>query len=107
MKNANQNNPGQQGFPLTISASVDEVNFLQDLVEKLAYRRENSPYIRRPMPCGQVAVDTSSLEAYISGTIDIAGDGENMHIPYTTCFMFTCIKGRRDNYNLSWSNSLS
>ena len=86
---------------LQINARVDEPEFVQNLVERLAYGKE-------PMPEGQKALETSSTETYVSGTVTIDMDGRStINMPFITCFMFTCIKGKAEPYQLIWSSSLS
>lgn len=96
-----------QPTPLAISAAIDEAPFLKDLVEKLAYRRADPGYSYELMPRGCKAIETSSLEAFVSGTLHVAGDGNFIQMPFVSCFLFTCIKTRKGEYTLSWSSSLS
>lgn len=94
---------------LHISAAFDQPEFLQNLVEKLAYRRYDVGFSGLPMPAGYKGLETSSTEAYVSGTmaIDTNQDPEHIDMPFITCFLFTCIKGEGDPYKLIWSTSLS
>ena len=99
---------------LHITASFDQPEFLQNLVEKLAYRRYEIGYGNEKMPRGWKALETSSTETYVSGTIDLdfsTGNNESVderiHMPFITCFLFTCIKGKNEPYQLNWSTSLS
>lgn len=93
---------------LHISASFDQPEFVQNLVERLAYRRYDIGYSNEKVPEGFKALETSSTETYVSGTlaIDAAGNAP-IQMPFITCFMFTCIKGKTDPYQLIWSCSLS
>ncbi len=98
--------------PLHISASFDQPELVQNLVERLAYRRYDLGYGNLDMPVGLKAVETSSTETYVSGTIalDFNEKGykkEHINMPFITCFLFTCIKGKSDPYQLIWSCSLS
>lgn len=93
---------------LHISATFDQPEFLQTLVEKLAYRRYEFGFSKLPVPRGLKALETSSTEAYVSGTVAIdIDDKEKINMPFITCFLFTCIKGYGDPYKLIWSTSLS
>ena len=98
---------------LHISATFDQPEFLQNLVERLAYRRYELGFSKQAMPHGLKALETSSTETYVSGTmsIDMTSDAgskeDSIHMPFITCFMFTCIKGKTDPYQLIWSSSLS
>jgi len=93
---------------LHISATFDEPAFVQNLVEQLAYRRYELGYGNVQVPRGFKAIETSSTETYVSGTlaIDIT-DEEPLNMPFITCFIFTCVKGKTDPYQLIWSSSLN
>jgi hypothetical protein len=92
-----------------VSASFDQPEFIQTLVERLAYRRYDLGFENEKMPAGLKAVETSSTETYVSGTmaIDFTIGEEHINMPFITCFLFTCIKGKSDPYQLIWSSSLS
>ena len=93
---------------LHISASFDEPEFVQNLVERLAYRRYEMGFSKQLMPRGLKAIETSSTETYVSGTMAIdAVNNDHVNMPFITCFMFTCIKGPSEPYQLIWSSSLS
>jgi len=94
---------------LHISASFDEPDFVQNLVERLAYRRYELGYSKQQIPRGLKALETSSTEAYVSGTlaIDFADGQVPINMPFITCFLFTCIKGKTDPYQLIWSCSMN
>ena len=98
---------------LHISAAFDKPEFVQNLVEGLAYRRFEFCYGNEKMPPGFKALETSTIETYVSGTIaiDLPADTETgeerINMPFITCFLFTCIKGKTDPYQLIWSSSLS
>src|SRR6187551_3629330 len=94
---------------LHISAAFDQPEFIQNLVERLAYRRYELGFENERMPAGLKAVETSSTETYVSGTMSInfANGEEHINTPFITCFLFTCMKGKSDPYQLIWSSSLS
>ncbi len=98
---------------LHISAAFDQPEFLQNLVEKLAYRRYEFGFSKLGMPRGLKALETSSTEAYVSGTValefpaDTETGEEKINMPFINCFLFTCIKGHGDPYKMIWSTSLS
>ena len=94
---------------LHISASFDQPQFVQNLVEQLAYRRYDLGYSKQQMPAGLKALETSTTETYVSGTlgINIENSPEHINMPFITCFLFTCIKGKTDPYQLIWASSLS
>jgi hypothetical protein len=93
---------------LHINAVFDEPEFVQNLVERLAYRRYDLGYGNEKMPRGLKALETSSTETYVSGTVEIDGENDEIiRMPFITAFNFTCIKGKSDPYQLIWSSSLS
>ena len=93
---------------LHISAFFDEPEFVQNLVERLAYRRNELGYGNQTMPRGLKAIETSTTETYVSGTMAIETDNnEHIDMPFITSFIFTCIKGKSEPYQLIWSSSLS
>ena len=92
---------------LHITATIDQPGFLEDLVEKLAYRRYDIGYGKQKMPDNREALETSSTDTYVSGTMAMDDLGEQFNVPFITRFVFTCIKGKDSVYKLAWSSSLS
>jgi hypothetical protein len=98
---------------LHINAAFDQPELVQNLVEKLACRRYELGFSKQMMPPGFKALETSSTETYVSGTmaLDFPADSElceeQINMPFITCFAFTCIKGKSDPYQLTWGSSLS
>lgn len=92
---------------LQISTSLDQPALLENMVEQLAYRRYDTGYGNETMPTGHKALETSSTETYLSGTLLIDEDAENIQMPFITSFLFTCIKGKNDPYKIAWVTSLS
>ena len=98
---------------LHISAAFDQPEFVQNLVERLAYRRYELGFDKQTMPPGFKALETSSTETYVTGTLaldfpaDTEPGTERINMPFITAFLFTCIKGKSDPYQLIWSSSLS
>jgi N-methylhydantoinase B/oxoprolinase/acetone carboxylase alpha subunit len=98
---------------LHISITLHQPGLLENLVEKLAYRRYETGYGKEKMPEGWAALETSSTEAYVCGTMALDFTGthetseEHINMPFITSFLFTCIKGEKEPYQLIWSTSLS
>ena len=98
---------------LHITAAFDQPEFLQDLVEQLAYKRIDIGYGKEKLPGGWTAIETSSNETYVSGTLGIddqEGAKENpdsIQAPFITSFLFTCMKGAKEPYQLIWSSCMS
>ncbi len=92
---------------LQIIATIDQPGLLEDMVEKLAYRHYDLGYGKQKMPGNREALETSSTETYVSGIVAMDDSGEQINMPFITCFVFTCIKGKDSAYKLGWSSSLS
>lgn len=96
-----------------ISASFDQPEFLQDLVERLAGRRYETGFRSQTIPSKHNSFESSTIETYVSGIIGIdipveteTGE-ERINMPFTTSFLFTCIKGKQKNFKMEWVLSLS
>jgi len=96
---------------LHITATLDQPELLENLVEKLASRRYDIGYSREIVPQDWQALETSSTETYVSGTLSFGGvtinDDASINMPFITSMLFTCIKEKEGNYRLLWSSSLS
>ena len=92
---------------LHITAILDQPGLLEDLVEKLADRRYDLGYSNATVPTPFQAIETSSTETYVSGTVSLAVNDELINMPFITSFAFTCTKTRKDAYKLGWGSSLS
>jgi hypothetical protein len=96
---------------VNIIATLDQPELLENLIEKLASRRYDIGYSNEVVPKDWQAVETSSTEAYVSGTLSFSGlidnDDASINMPFITSMLFTCIKGKKDGYHLLWSSSLS
>ena len=93
---------------LHLTASVDKPDLLEDIIEKLATRRYDIGYGQARVPNTWEAIETSSVESYMSGTVEFDyNESQRIRIPYITCFVFSCTKVGCDPYDLSWSISLS
>ena len=92
---------------LLIQAIIDEPAFLEDLVEKLATRHNDSAFRRKKLVADQESIETSSTETYISGVFSIKNSGQQINMPFITSFLFTCTKESKDTYMLEWGVSLS
>ncbi len=91
---------------LQIKATIDEEAFLEDMVEKLALRH-NYAGPDKQKSLGINALETSSTETYVSGTMAIKTRGQQINMPFITSFLFTCIKESKDTYSLEWGVSMS
>lgn len=96
---------------LQITATLDQPDLLENLVEKLASRRYDIGYSKEIVPQEWQAIETSSTETYVSGTLSFSGltnnEDTSINMPFITSMLFTCIKGKEDDYRLLWSSSMS
>jgi hypothetical protein len=92
---------------LSVRATLLETGMLQDLVEELAHRKSDIGYRFEQVPTGSQAIDTSTIEAYVSGELFFSNTSEPLNVPFDTNFLFTCIKGNCREYSLTWVSSLS
>jgi hypothetical protein len=92
---------------LHITATLDQPGLLEDMVEKLAYRHYDFGYSQTTVPPLLKAIETSSTETYVSGTVAVLDNEERINMPFITCFLFTCIKEKDRSYKLAWGASLS
>ena len=93
---------------LYIKTSFDQPELLEYMVEELADRRYNIGKGRTRLPNLLQAFDTSSIENYVTGSVELSFDDEaNMRIPFITCLLFICTKEKNDPYKLNWLISLS
>jgi hypothetical protein len=101
-KPSNKNERSQ----IAITATVEEPCMLQLLVETLAESHSDLGYYSKKVQPGWKAMETSSIEARVSGGINFSSD-KNINTPFVTCFLFSCRKVSNGRYELTWSNSLS
>ena len=92
---------------LHITAIIDQPDFLEDIVEKLALRHTGFGHNDHKLPGNRETLETSSTETYVSGTMVMEDQGEPIHMPFITPFLFTCVKQSEDTYSLEWGISLS
>jgi len=97
-------NPRRTEFAIT--ATIEESCMLQLLVETLAESHSNSVKRFKKVQPGWQAIRTSSLEARVSGLINLSGR-KTIKTSFVTGFVFTCTKVNKGKYDLTWSNSLS
>jgi len=94
------------GSKFSIDASVEDPSLLQLLVETLAECNPGFNNSYKKVQRGWRSIKTSSIQTRVHGDICFAGR-KSKHIPYATCFMFTCTKQIKGKYDLTWSSSLS
>ncbi len=93
---------------LHLIASVDKPEVLENIIEELAARRYDIGYGNALVPNSWQAIDTSSIESYVTGTLAFDyNETQRIKIPYITCFLFSCTKEKKNPYDLKWGISLS
>lgn len=108
MENPEKNNRnGRNPSVLAIRSTLAERPLLVKLVESLACRNYSCNQQFGKVPTGSAAIETSSLEAFVSGDLNLSSPSEQVHQPFITSLLFTCIRMKGQNYNLRWISSLS
>ncbi|HKZ68043.1 MAG TPA: hypothetical protein VJ111_16865 [Chitinophagaceae bacterium] len=106
-KPINKNSNKMKNPSIDIVAKLVQPRMLRNLVEKLADRGYDIGYSFEKMQPGWQAIDTSSIEAYVSVNTNLSTETDSLSMNFVTCFLFTCIKAKRQDYTLTWVNSLS
>ena len=90
-----------------VTVSLSESKLLKSMVQELARFRQTEGFESEKAPEGWKSIESSSLEAYVSGDISVMVDGENVRPLFVASFLFTCVRPQEENYQLRWMNSLS
>lgn len=96
-----------QNPTINITATLVDASLVKNLVEELAARRYALGYSLDNVQAGWESFETSSIGAYVSGDVNFSDKTDALDIPFVTCFLFTCVKGKGRKYNLAWASSLS
>ncbi len=86
---------------------LDERQLLVKMVEELAAFRKSPSDWAMQMPTGLEQVESSFVEAYVSGAVFISEPGQISQPPFVAPFLFTCLRPELENYTCTWTNSLS
>jgi hypothetical protein len=94
---------------LHIVTTLDQPELLNSLVEKLARKRYDTGHGDILIPGVAKDLKSSTTETYVSGTVAlrVPGSVETIHMPFITCFLFTCTRENSRDYKVTWSQSLS
>lgn len=93
---------------LHLVASVDQPEMMENIIEQLAPRHYDTVYTSVAIPTPWKAINTSSVESYISGRIEFDyNETQRIRMPYITSFLFICTTQKKNEYELSWSVSMS
>ena len=93
---------------IAVNVTIQEHRLLKNLVEQMSNRFYYMGYSLEKVPIGWNAIETSSIESYVNGDVNISNDTGMINMPFTSSFLFTCCtKGKRNDYDLTWSSSLS
>ena len=108
MKNSINNESNNHEFShVTIKTKIHKPAILKNLVERLADKRNDAGYCHEKVHPGWLAVDSSSIEAFVSGDMNISSEMEHIYSSFLTNFFFTCTKDKGEPYKLLWISSLS
>lgn len=96
---------------LNIKATLYDPTLLKNLVEKLASQHVDKGYNQALVPQQWQPLETSCTMAYVMGNFDLGSKPEQqaaeLSMPFTSLFLFTCIKEKYGLFQLEWSASLS
>src|SRR3954471_24321800 len=92
---------------LSVKTTLPDVGLLLYLVEMLAERRTDAGFSRKRVPLGWQAMESSSIEAFVNGSTTLTNDYGTAETELTTSFLFTCLKGKANDYRFTWLSSLS
>ena len=93
---------------LHLIAALDRPELLENMIEKLATRHNEQGYGSAQVPKTWQAIETSSIEAFVSGIVEFDyTDDLRIRIPFITCMVFSCTKANKESYDLCWSSSFN
>jgi hypothetical protein len=107
MKNEKQKNGSEAGAPATVTATFDALMFLEGLVKYLARNRNDISHRIEFTHPGWAAVDSSSVETFVGGSLQVTDRGIPTKTIFGSSFLFTCTRGYDGEFQVTWSNSLS
>jgi hypothetical protein len=92
---------------MNITAALEQLDLLENLIERLADRHSDIGFGNAMVPSSGTAVESSSIETYVTGSVSLSDEHGEITIPFITCFIFTCTKEKNGVYEIAWSSSLS
>ena len=93
---------------LHLTAKLDQPELLENMVEKLAIRPNEKSATKTRVPKTWQALDTSSIEAYVSGVVEFDyNEDQRIRVPFITCLVFSCTRGGNEPYDLCWTASFN
>jgi hypothetical protein len=92
---------------MLVRTSVSAKNVLKEMVEVLATRKCDFRTKTIDYLSDFGTMESSSVEAYLSGENQFCEDHRMISMPYFTSFCFTCIRTKHTGYQLVWGISLS
>lgn len=90
----------------TITTTLFEAEMTKLLIERLAHLRCDPGNSYEKAGPDWLCIDTSTVEAFVNGGINFS-DNAPTSMPFTGCFLFTCMKRMGGQYDLTWVCSLS
>jgi hypothetical protein len=90
-----------------ITSTFDNAGLLIAIVERLASKHIEYRYEKTPVPAGLKSMETSTIEAYVSGQTLMSNEHEQVNMAFESCFLFTCIRSSNSEYKMTWASSLS
>lgn len=91
----------------SITTKLFEAEITRLLIERLAHLREDEGNSLEKAGPDWLCIDTSTVEAFVNGGINFTDKNDLISVPFTSCFLFTCMKRKGGQYDLTWISSLS
>lgn len=94
---------------LNISATLYEPLLLVEIAKQLAGDHFNNPLPSEINHHEWKTICASSIEVHVSGSVtpEVENGGEPVSMPFTSNFLFTCIKESKRCFQLEWGVCLS
>ena len=90
-----------------ITSTFDNAGLLIAIVERLSSKHIEWVYQKTAVPTGLKSMETSTIEAYVSGQTLVSSEYEKVNMAFESCFLFTCIRSSNSEYKMTWASSLS
>ena len=107
MKKFNKPALSQNQKTSNVEVAIDEAKLLIDMIEELACVRTEKPFQSKPVIEGWEHVESSSLEAFVSGKVSMVEEENPLKEEFVAPFIFTCVRPVNGDYALCFMNSLS
>ena len=93
---------------LHLTATLDQPELLEDMVERLATLRNENSHELVQVPGEWQVMETSSIEVYASGSVEFDyNDEQRIRVPFVTCLIFSCTRENNNCCDVCWAASFN